>query len=82
MAHRCLSPRRRMGYRRFSFLRFLIFGWLFGPLGTFVFWPTLISMNSTLHKIGIGFNPWAVTQWCWGFYWVTQNPDKQEDSSE
>ena len=82
MATYCSSPTRKMGYRKFSFVKFLILGWWLGPLGTFVFWPTLISFSLFLHKVGISLNPWGVTQWCWGCYWVAQNPDKQEESSE
>ncbi len=82
MATQCMSPTHKWGYRKFSFVNFLIRGWWLGPFGTFVLWPTLWSLKIFLSKVGIGIWPWAITQWCWGCYWVAQNPDKQEESSE
>ncbi len=81
MAKHCVSPTGKLGYRKFSFVRFLLFGFWLGPLGTFVFWPTLITFTLFLDKLGIGIYPWGVTQWCWGCYWVAQDPDASGESS-
>jgi len=82
MATYSLTPTCKWGYRKFSFVNFLIRGWWLGPFGTFVFWPTLISLSLFFQKVGINLSPWGVTQWCWGCYWVPEDPDKEEESSE
>ncbi len=79
MATICKSPTGQLNlYRKFSFTRFLIFGWLLGPIGTFTVFPTLISLQSFL-SIGDDMSPWGVTQWCWGNYWVPERELHKED---
>ena len=80
MATKCKSPTGQLNlYRKFSFTRFLIFGWWLGPIGTFTAFPTLISLSIFLDKVGIDISPWGVTQWCWGNYWVPEWEQHKED---